>query len=108
MDPLGSDSIKIEIITPQAVSSHTTGGDYSAQPQTNQHSHTESYSYSENGFLPCITEEGEDVTDNDDEMEDTEGDKRDSGTFSHESGGKMTKESDKDDSEENLIVAGTM
>ena len=78
---------------------------------SNQHFRTASYSYSDAGALPCIAEEGEDVTDNDEEMtgEEEEERKRDSSndsTYSHEDNGKLAKLSDKDDSEESLIVAG--
>lgn len=74
------------------------------------HFHSASYSYSDAGALPCITEEGEDVDNEDEEEREEEegGDKRDSSndsTYSHESV-KFTKLSDKEDSEESLIVAG--
>lgn len=103
-DPLEAD-------TAELINKQQHGGIYTTNPLPTQHLRQgSSYSYSESGFLPCITEEGEDVSDNDDETiggEDDDGEKRDSGndsTFSHESGRKLTKESDKDDSEENLII----
>ena len=84
----------------------------SSSGASGQHAKSASYSYSENGFLPCITEEGEDVSDNDDETtgaEDDDVEKRDSGndsSFSHESRVKLAKESDRNDSEENLALGG--
>ena len=92
---------------------HTSGEIYTNHlPPVIQHSQTASYS--ETGFLPCITEEGEDVSDNDEEAVGEEGkreaSKRDSGndsTFSHESG-KEQKDSDRDDLEESLVAPGAM
>ena len=108
VDPEKAAAIEVTVIAPHLGSGESFASDGGV---SNQHFRTASYSYSDAGALPCIAEEGEDVTDNDEEMtgEEEEERKRDSSndsTYSHEDNGKLAKLSDKDDSEESLIVAG--
>lgn len=94
------------------VTQHTTTGGSGYLPPA--HSRTASYTCSETTFLPRITEEGEDVSDNDEEttgvgekIEVRDNDSGNDSTFSHESR-KHQKDSDRDDSEENLVMPGTV
>lgn len=109
LETQGTDPVEVAIVT-----QHTTsGGGYSTHlPPV--HSRTASYTCSETTFLPCITEEGEDGSDNDDEtmgvgekIEVRDNDSGNDSTFSHESR-KHHKDSDRDDSEENLVMPGTV
>ena len=71
---------------------HSEGG--ATSNQSTPATQPPSYGYGEAGFLPCITEEKED---------DDEEDEKDSGNdsiYSHESRSKLTKELDREDSED--------
>ena len=116
--PLMMDQIEVDTVEVTSPKTHhvlplNNGYTNPSSQVTDQHTRTASYSYSETGFLPCITEEGEDVSDEDEMVgaDEEEREKRDSGNdsaSSHDDSGsrKLTKESDKDDSEENLVMDG--
>ena len=121
MEPTGMDSVEVATVQHHVLPHSSEALVTSHPPPVVQHSHTasfSSYTHSENAFLPCIAEEGEDVSDNDEETggEGEGGDdrdvKRDSGndsTFSQESGKVLEhKYTDREEPEDVSVLSDKM